>query len=431
MPNIYCIKCGNAVRPEDRFCRKCGTSIGSKTVKTQPIPFSLPGKGLLTYNRLWILPVAVILLVLTFPLWNPQKLYIRGLIRDLGDETTSARAFGILTRDIGAPAVVPLIDALGEKNPRIQAAAKDALIIIGTPAIEPLIDRYADDQNYYSISGDVLAEMGAPAVKPLIAAIEGVGYDTNKIIQLEVVVERIGMPAVEPSIDAAKDGSVYTRLKVISILFNGYCTTGVIGEGPILVCAPPSGDIRTLATGFLIDMLGDPEEIVRSSAVESLAQLDWMKEERAPLLIAALRDPSPPVREKAANAFHWVRDEQAIPGLVELLKDEALEVRKEAALALAHQGIPGAKALVAAFDEEELAITVSDYHRIITEGDEASVPVLIAALFSPDGSSMAGDYLNCGQYMLENAAEEWAEMNGFTITYFNNGSGSGLTWGGH
>ncbi|HLO32173.1 MAG TPA: zinc ribbon domain-containing protein [Anaerolineales bacterium] len=42
MSESYCGKCGNAVQPKDRFCRKCGASLGTPTIAAKPAKSAAP-----------------------------------------------------------------------------------------------------------------------------------------------------------------------------------------------------------------------------------------------------------------------------------------------------------------------------------------------------------------------------------------------------
>ncbi|MFH2038751.1 MAG: HEAT repeat domain-containing protein, partial [Chloroflexota bacterium] len=131
----------------------------------------------------------------------------------------------------------------------------------------------------------------------------------------------------------------------------------------------------------------------------------------------------------AVRALGYTNDRRAVEPLLAALKDEDLVFRGEAALSLIRLGDFGVEALLATFDEQSLAATVSDYQRIIREGQDSSLPILVAALMKAGNISMDEDYLNCGQNILSGAAGVWADMNGFYVMQ-GSGGGSGASWGG-
>jgi len=369
-----------------------------------------------------ILVVGVLLVVITFPLWNPRKLSIDRQIRDLGDPAARGQAVQVLSQEIGAPAVEPLIDALDAADPQVRAGAWEALVAIGTPSIKPLIASVVEN----GPGRELLIATGAPAVEPLLAALEDPGLDGYRIGVLKGILVSMGTPAVEPLIAAARDVSPLVRLRAVQVLFCKDCNL----DGCILEREPPTGDALTRMTELLTALSSDADARIRRLVVDSLSGLPWMADQRVPLLIAAVEDESSSVRSEAARWLGLKPDERAVPALAAALTDETPEVRGAAALALAQTGDAGTKALVAAFDDNDLSATAADYERIIQAGDKAAVPGLIAALFSHGDGGMAVDLLNCGEWRLKSAAEAWARRNGYEITLSSAGQGPGLTWGG-
>ena len=370
---------------------------------------------------MWVLPLVIVLLVVTFPLWNPQTLYIRWLIRGLGNESTHEKDFKVLTQDFGERAVEPLIEALNDKDPQIQTRARDALVAIGTPAIAPLLA-----QVFYPGPQEVLVQMGAPAVMPLFAKIE----EINNTVLWYSLIGRIGMPAVEPLIAAGRNGSARNRSDAMNILFCENCL-GI--ESGILVREPPTGDTFTHAVEFLTALVGDADPSIRRQAVAALPRLPWMADQLAPLLITALKDEDLSVRMEAAVSLWLVHDERAVPALVAAMNDEDPGFRAKAAVALVGTEA-GINALVAMFNAEELANTYRDSEVIIRGGDVASVPILIAVLFSQNDSYLPEIFLNCGNSDLYHAASQWGWNRDYFVlpSYSDDFQGSaGPTWGGH
>jgi HEAT repeat protein len=420
----YAFQKGKMKMPETTT-QKSGFSIKNQKVTPQTMKSTPPERVWHRHKLLWVSLVVLVLLGLTFPLWNPQTLYINELIRDLGDESTRGHAFEVLTQDIGAPAVKALVKAMDfNDDPQIRASAEDALIAMGTPAIEPLVANFLNNSNSGTYS--LLLSIGAPAVGPLVAALAS---HPDRSYDLEAILKYIGLPAVEPLIIAAKEGSPDTRMSVLRILFNNdYCLDTLYDHS--LACQPPTGETLTHMNELLFDLLQDSDSTVRASAVLALTGGRWLTESSVPFLIAALGDANWFIRSEAAKALGRMEIVSAVTPLAALLNDENFEVRGTAALALVKIGTPGINALIAAFDGGELVITARDYSQIIEAGDAVSVPVLIAALFSGSNASMAQDYLNCGELRLKEATEVWASQHGYQIEYFNSAQNTGLSWGG-
>jgi HEAT repeat protein len=413
----------------------------------------------------WMLFAAVVLLVMTFPLWNPQKIYLRGLIQNLGNEATRGQAFEALTHQTGAAAIGLLIDALQDKDTQIQSRVKDVLIAIGKPAAEPLIATSIGDSSRRNGAFNTLIAMGEPAVQPLIAALDNKEISGADLELLKAALNNIGTPAIEPLLAAARQGIPRTQLNVVDILLcdtsNLYHTKCILGSDP------PTGEAIAKVTKLLTDLLHDEDSSVRlkavrslskdpwmagqhvpflinaltgllsdanasirAGAVQTLSNAQWMAEQRIPLLITALKDGSALVRYDAAGALGGTGDFSAITSLAALLKDKDNGVRIAATLSLTRSGKNGIQVLVSGLGSSTIEAAARDYPGIIEAGDKTTIPVLIAALFIKDDTRMALTYLNCGEATLEGAAQVWARTHGYQLSY-TSGQSPDHTWGGH
>jgi hypothetical protein len=113
---------------------------------------------------------------------------------------------------IGQRAVVPLTVALKDPDPDIRWHAAWALWSIKDPrAVEPLIGSLEDSNSVTrGISAKALGQLEDPrAIKPLIVTLK----DSDPAVQKEAIVAlgNIGIPAVEPLIDAMKDPDIRWR----------------------------------------------------------------------------------------------------------------------------------------------------------------------------------------------------------------------------
>jgi len=246
-----------------------------------------------------------------------------------------------------------------------------------------------------------------------------------------------------------------------------------------------SGD--DFAITALIEALDDQEEAIRIAAVEALGNL---KNEKAiePLADVLANDKSDSVREAALTALAnigtkscadllvpfiekgptemriktiaslaKIGDESHAAAIVNQLKSAIREVYNAAADALISMGSTAMKPLVAELNNPESrckklvyifcniddpqASSVLDarcdgdpqfvadnYTEFILRGRAGDEVMLIEALMTCGDVTMAENYLNCGNEQLEDAAEEWADQNGYIVTFNFHGS-SACVWG--
>jgi HEAT repeat protein len=211
---------------------------------------------------------------------------------------------------IGAPAVQPLIAALVQGERRDQQAHLEALIRIGAPAIDGLMTALMDRDSW---------ERGA-----IICALEG--YEAH-FIELLLFAFRPG--------DAWQHKSIFEPAEAALRQSAGKA----LGR---------SGDARAVAP--LIAALREEDLAIRQVAAWGLARLGAPAVEP---LIAALRDPHARVRWAAASILGRFGDGRAVEPLTVALQDDHAAVRRNAVLALGHLGDRCAIApLQAVFDVE-------------------------------------------------------------------------------
>ena len=136
-------------------------------------------------------------------------------LKDKNDSVRSAAATA-LGKIKDPRAVEPLIDALKDKNDSIRSAAATALgIIKDSRAVEPLIASLAIKGEDYSgvspLSAATIAliEIGGPAVEPLIDALKNKNPSVRSAAA--IALGKIGMPKVEPLVAALKDKNPSVR----------------------------------------------------------------------------------------------------------------------------------------------------------------------------------------------------------------------------
>ena len=130
--------------------------------------------------------------------------------------------------------------------------------------------------------------------------------------------------------------------------------------------------------GDRITALGDDAAAVRATAADELGMLGESAAEAIPQLIQALRDNYEPVRLNAAYTLGTI-GEPAVPQLIEVLGDENGPTRRMAAYALAAVGAPAVASLSEALEHTEEAVRIEASYALAQIGDsaETAIPTLI------------------------------------------------------
>ena len=237
---------------------------------------------------------------------------VQGLIKalvyqkDYGIRKAAAEALG---KSSSVHAVEPLIGALKDKNHRVRQAAAWALRDIGDArAVKPLIAAYKNEHMYKDISdgmgiarpgfdmrhavSEALVRIGAPAVDALIDALRNKNQDDD-LSGLAGALSEIGPPAVQSCIAALKDEDNYVRKAAAWALRD-------------------VGDTRAVEP--FIAALKDEEGAVRCTAAEALGKINDLRAVEP--LIAALKDKDGDVRKVATKALsNFNNDARAIKAL--------------------------------------------------------------------------------------------------------------------
>ena len=395
------------------------------------------------------------------------------LIAALGDKSSGVQDIAIQSlREIGAPAVKPLIEALKDLNVR-SGAAKALGEIKDVRAIDPLIAVLGDEDN----AVEALGKIGAPAVEPLIAALRDEDWYVRENAA-EALGETKDARAVKPLIEALKDLNIRSRaaealgeikdVRAIDPLIaalgdeeqyfrnNVAGALGKIGAPAVApLMAALRGHVRENAVGALgkigapavaplIAALKDEDTNVRRNAADALGEVNDVRAVEP--LIEALKDPN--VRRNAADALGEIKDVRAIDPLIAALGDEERYFRNDAAGALGKIGAPAVGPLIAALKSQYYHVRMGAAMALGEIGDSRATKVLVAALENRDLEIIAGahsffiewgwgkldtkdiliealnkhgtanidialDFLNCGDLRLSQAAKEWAEKHGY------------------
>lgn len=320
-----------------------------------------------------------------------------------------------------------LIQKLKNQNPRIQKQAMQALSEIGMPAVEPLIAVLKDKSN-----GDIhwdaailLREIGAPAVDSLITLLK----DGDEHIQVISgwILENIGAPAVAPLIALQKDENINVRKAAAAALAEIKDARAVV---PLIVAlkdknggiqweaAKALGNIGAPAVEPLIAVLSDKNIDVRRPAVSALSKTKDMRAVEP--LIVALADKDADVRTIAAEGLAEIKDSRAVEPLIATTKDEKEYVRKEAVRALAQiKDTRAVEFLIAVFKDKDLEAVAAAYPFFIRRGEAGTENTLIEAFNKYGTREMAGDFLNCGNIQLKEAACKWSDRHSLIIGSLN------------
>jgi HEAT repeat protein len=139
-------------------------------------------------------------------------------------------------------------------------------------------------------------------------------------------------------------------------------------------------------------------------------------------LITALTNSDAKVRSAAANRLGHLGDRSAEKTLANVLDDRAM-------------GLTASIALVRLFEKEPSTLahylrstqTLRIYYGLMQVGAPETVDALASALLRLGDLDMAEDFLNCGEPTLEQAANDWADANGYQVV--PSGGSSDMTWG--
>ncbi|MBM4430230.1 MAG: NACHT domain-containing protein [Chloroflexi bacterium] len=299
-----------------------------------------------------------------------------GYMVDAEARSTAKKALG----EIGAPAVKPLILALGDPAKEVRQVAAEALGEIGAPAVEPLIQALRDpDERVRSGAVEALGRIGEPAVKPLILALRYLGEGV-RLWAVEAI-GKIGKPAVEPLIQVLHEPEPWVRSGATEAL-------GRIGEP---------------AVEPLIQALRDPDERVRSWAVEAIGKIGKPAVEP---LIQVLHDPNPWVRSGAAEALGRIGGHRAVVSLIQALRDPDEGVRYEAAVAMGEIGDAWAvRYLIPALRNPDARVRWRAAKALGKIGDPRALPWLEWVARGDRGKTPWGDVADAAMKAMERIRE--------------------------
>jgi HEAT repeat protein len=238
-------------------------------------------------------------------------------LRDLGPEAEAAFA--------------KLLERLRDPNefPDLRAAAASALAAIDPEAARPPLAEAlsADDPMVRQRAIEELGDLGASATPDLLKILEGEDEELRRnAVQALAAAGREAESASAALAKLVADPSEPGNLRA-----GAAAALGAIG---------PSASGEAMPT--LIRALRDPKEhwSVQSAAAGALAGIRAEPSEALPPLLEALKNSAEPVRESAAGALATLapRDQRVIVALTEALNDKNAGVRARAATGLGRAG---------------------------------------------------------------------------------------------
>jgi hypothetical protein len=154
----------------------------------------------------------------------------------------------------------------------------------------------------------------------------------------------------------------------------------------------------------LLALLSHPSADVRWWATHAGAMMP-VEADATPLLLQALQDPDPAVRQCAALGFQRRTDEQAVPALIKALSDPDSLVARLAANALVAASEAAVPALIEQVEGGPSKVGLEAIRALALIGDTRSIPALYNSL---DGDSPLMEYW----------ANEGLERMGVGMTFF-------------
>ena len=317
---------------------------------------------------------------------------------DEADDVTEAVVTALAR--LGAPAVAPLVAALGDELRAARIGAARALGAIGDPrAAEPLARALADDADVQVArhAAHALGKLGDPrALEPLVAAGRHKSYwvrwgsvlglaelgdrravpalsarlqDSNRDVRRSAATAlgKLGDPAALPALIGAL-GDEWWR---VGGERGGRAAPAKVAATYALVAALPQQN--PAGRGFVVDLLakgrdpagavalagllGDDEYVARKaqSALVALAAPAAL-----PALIALLEDPRAGARARAAATLGALQAREAVAGLIARLEDDEVAVRYAAVVALGQIGDDRALAALGRVQQADTAVTQPD-----------------------------------------------------------------------
>ena len=292
-------------------------------------------------------------------------------------------------------AVEPLIEALKDSDGIVQNTACESLgKLKDARAVEPLIAFFGQHRNY-AFAVIALGQIGdSRAVGPLIRALKDPKYQSKDTFA--GALGKLGAPAVDSLIALSKLKNVdMNALNIRRAAISALGQTGDERALPLLVAAleEDNDSLGCLNAGNALSMLKDPRAV-------------------GPLIHSMRTEPEPENGGGFSTGWLVRLGPMAVEPLIAALHDPDPRSRRRAAEALAHIGDPRvSRALLAALHERNYAVIAGGYEFYVDWGEAGSEDSLIQALNIYGDDLMARYLVSCGNARVESATRAWEKRN--------------------
>jgi len=262
------------------------------------------------------------------------------IIDFLKDEQDNVRCYAAeaLGKINEATTASALYDVLGDDCGNVRFFAAWALGEMqdeaATPKLIYLLDQEDDWQGSRG-AAEALAKIKSPlAISALIRKIGEINQGFPYIIGL---IKSVGEPAIPYLIEALKDKDLVGRTEAAKMLMEiGFAKVPELKDRILTLLILGKTDtvaaMREDAVPYLIEALKNMDQTVRCSAAKALGNIGDISV--VPILIDTLKDKNSEVVESAAFALGRLGDVKAVPALIEALKDKTKIVQFGVANAL-------------------------------------------------------------------------------------------------
>ncbi|MDP7420831.1 MAG: HEAT repeat domain-containing protein [bacterium] len=259
---------------------------------------------------------------------------INALIKALSDNSWSVRKNAAKSlQNLGKDAVDPLSKALQSESSDIRYWVATILGRIGQETIMALLSQLKDEDNETRrLTRKVLDNMGSDAVEPLIEALKSNSREMRRNAA-EALGNTRDTRSIQPLIKSLADKSWFVRKNASEALEEmgnkavPQLTTALALQNEDIQywVTRILGNIGVTDVNPLAALLNDGNEEARFYAVETLGKARYPKD-AVPYLVEALKDSSWPVRRKAAEALEAI-GAPAMEALIRSIKDQDSDIR--------------------------------------------------------------------------------------------------------
>lgn len=292
---------------------------------------------------------------------------------------------------IGHVAVPEMIEAVKTGKPTMRIGAARALGSLRTPrAVDALITALsALEQDVRLTCRDALVELGEPAVDPLIDALDNADRFTRQH-SAEALGEIADARAAEPLLELFEDSHRLVRQAAIYAV--GKVGEPVAVEPLIAALDDPDRDLREAAAvslGQIEDLRGVPRLIraledeaegVAQASAAALGRIRPSDADQLTAVIDAARSSSEGTRLAAVFALGRIGDERTAMAVAERLdpaRERSVKVRRRAAEALGSLAAPrSVEALIGAFDDPDWRVNYAAQEALSAIGEPAVEPLV-------------------------------------------------------